>query len=186
MSAGSDAPGDAYAVNPTVARKALQSWIVRDQAVGTASCATDESREYPDEAPPLEVTVSSTHPEAPSLAQTFKLYADAINTGDYDLAFDLLTPSVREDVGSVENLADELASSFWISIDVSDVTVEDPVTDQVEVYFRTVQDAEFGPQGQTCSDWHVDYRMVLDSGFWQIDRASNIDPPLDCSSEIGD
>jgi len=186
VSAGSDAPGDAYAVSPTVAREALESWIARDQAVGSADCATDETRDYPDQAPPLEVTVSSAHPEAPSLAQTFKLYADAINTGNYDLAFELLTPSVRGDVGSVEDLASELASSFWISIDVSDVSAEDPTTDQAELYFRTVQDAEFGPQGQTCSDWHVDYRMVLDSGFWQIDRASIIDDPVDCSGEVGE
>ena len=184
VSAGSNAPGDAYAVSPVVAQEAIEQWRLRDEPVQPSPCVTDEEREYPEEATPLEVAVTSDHPEAPSLAQTFGLYAEAINTGSYDVAYELLTPTVRDDNGTVEEFASELASSFWTHIELVDVVAEDPNTDDVELRFRTVQDAAYGPSGQTCSDWHVSYRMVLDNGFWQIDRARNLSEPADCSHEV--
>jgi hypothetical protein len=48
-----------------------------------------------------------------------------------------------------------------------------------------VQDAEDGPDGQTCSDWHNRYVVVLDAGFWQIDEATRISDPVDCSGQEG-
>ena len=41
----------------------------------------------------------------------------------------------------------------------------------VATLLRTEQDAADGRDGQTCSDWWLDYTMRLISGIWRIDKA---------------
>jgi hypothetical protein len=180
VSAGSDAPGDAYAVNAAMARETSRPWSTSTTWVSPTECATDEEREYPGGLEPLEVQITSTNAEAPTLAATFRLHADAINSGRYTAAFNLLTPAVRGGIGTIGDYAEKLRSSYWIRIELVDVQVVNATTDQVRVRFQTVQDEEFGPDGQTCSNWDVNYKMVLDSGFWQIDKAKNVTPPTVC------
>lgn len=182
VSAGSDAPGDAYAVSPATAQEAVERWAVGDGSVTDVECPADEERDSP--RVPVDVVVTSDHPEAAALAETFRIHAEAINEGEYSVAFELLTPSVRERMGSVEHYAGQLATSFWTSIEVVDVVAETATQDRVELRFRTVQEAEYGHDGQTCSDWHNDYAVALDAGFWQIDESTMITEPVDCSAEI--
>ena len=115
------------------------------------------------------------------MAQTFRLYADAINVGDYYTAYNLLTPSVPATSGTVEEYGEKLSTSFWTAVEIVDVAAVDATTDDVEVRFTTEQDAAAGAGGQTCSDWWVSYRMVLDAGFWQIDRARRLAEPSPCA-----
>ena len=78
-----------------------------------------------------------------------------------------------------------LDTSYWLSLDVREVTPVDAVTDDVEVEFRTVQAAAKGPDGQTCSDWVLRYRLTLDSGFWRIDRATPVGAdPARCTATV--
>lgn len=181
VSAGSDAPGDAYAVSTEAAQGLVDAWAVENVDVPAARCEAGGQRNYPQELAPLNVSVTSTHPEAPSMAQTFQLYADAINAGDYYTAYNLLTPSVRAASGTVEEYGEQLSTSFWTDVDIVDVAAVDATTDDVEVRFTTEQDATAGVGGQTCSDWWVSYRMVLDAGFWQIDRARRLAEPAPCA-----
>ncbi len=184
VSAGSDAPGDAYAVSPATAQEAVERWAAGDGTVADVECPADEERDSP--MVPVDVVVTSDHPEAAALAETFRMHAEAINEGEYSVAFELLTPSVRDRMGSVENYASQLATSYWTSLEVVDVVAESPTQDRVELRFRTVQEAEYGHDGQTCSDWHNDYAVVLDAGFWQIDESTMISEPVDCASEVAD
>ncbi len=94
----------------------------------------------------------------------------------------MVTPAVRGEK-TVEEFSRELDSSFWRWIDLQDVEVVSYTVDEVEVSFRTEQDAAFGPDWQTCTDWHVIYRMVLDSGLWQIDRSRRLEDPAPCAAE---
>jgi serine protease Do len=184
VSAGSDAPGDAYAVSQDAARGLLDAWEVENLGIPSVRC--DSAGERDDlQRIPLDVTVTSEHPEAPSMAQTFQRYGDAVNSGDYATAYNLLTPSVRADSGILEEYGQELATSYWRAIDIIDVAAVDTTTDDVEVAFTTEQDPGFGPAGQTCSQWRVSYRMVLDAGFWQIDRASLLADPVPCAGPEG-
>ena len=164
VSAGSDAPGDAYAVSQDAARGLLDAWEVENLGIPSGRCDSAGER-YDLQRTPLDVTVTSEHPEGPSMAQTFQRYGDAMNSGDYATAYNLLTPSVRADSGALEEYGQELATSYWRAIDIIDVAAVDTTTDDVEVAFTTEQDPGFGPAGQTCSQWRVSYRMVLDAGF---------------------
>ena len=170
-------------MSPTVAQETIEQWLQQDEAPPAVTCGSEGPRANPEEQMSLAVEVTSSHPEAPSLAQTFQLYADAINTRDYAVAYGLLTPAVRRG-GTVEEYGAKLESSYWIAIELVDVEAIDANSDDVEVHFRTLQDAEFGPDGQTCTDWRVNYRMVLDSGFWQIDKARSLSSPQDCSADL--
>ena len=78
VSAASNAPGDAYAVSQDAAREALDAWETESLGVPAARCAAAPERYESDDAILLNVEVNSAHPEAPSMAQTFQLYGDAI------------------------------------------------------------------------------------------------------------
>ena len=185
VSAGSDAPGDAYAVGQDAARELLDAWEVENLGISSARCDNAGGSNYFERPIPFDVTMTSKHPEAPSMAATFQRYGDAVNSGDYETAYNLLTPSVRTDAGTLEEYSQQLATSYWTAIEIVDVAAVDATTDDVEVTFTTEQDPDFGPAGQTCSQWWVSYRMVLDAGFWQIDRASPLADPVACSSLEG-
>ncbi len=181
VSAGSDAPGDAYAVGRDAAREVLNAWAAENLGIPSMHCDLGEEREDSQRLIPLMVEVTSTHPEAPSMAQTFQRYGDAVNSGDYYTAYNLLTPSARASSGTLMGYSEKLASSYLTAIDIIDVAAVDATTDDVEVAITTEQDAGVGSAGQTCSQWWVSYRMVLDAGFWQIDRATRLAEPVACA-----
>ena len=47
----------------------------------------------------------------------------------------------------------------------------DATHDEVLVTFWSVQEPEFGPDGQTCTRWTLDYSMVYDGERWFIEGA---------------
>ena len=181
--AGGDAPGAGLAVSVPAFRGLMDRWAsgARDD-VPAAACESSGEAEY---GLPVEVTVSSDNPEAPSIAQAMQLYAESINSGYYDLVWQLLTASMREQMGNYEEYTAGLQSSYWLTLDVVDVQSVDDRSDEAVVAFRTVQDAEFGPDGQTCSDWLVTYTLALDEGYWQIDGARlDSGAPLACDQTL--
>jgi len=176
VSAGSEAAGDGYAVGRDAVARALATWGGGTPAAPATECSTSGADgDAEAEGVPVDVGVSSRSPEAPAIAQTMQLYAQSVNSGYYEVAWGLLTASMRG--GDTQERFDAFAagldSSLWRSLDVVDVDSVDPVTDTALVRFRTTQDAAAGPSGQTCSDWTVRYTLVLDSGDWQIDGAAN-------------
>ncbi|NMR18823.1 trypsin-like peptidase domain-containing protein [Cellulomonas fimi] len=181
VSAGSDGPGDGYAVSqPRIAAVVAAQ---ADSAVvpPAEECEASGEERWDD---PVQVSVTSTHPEAPSIAQTLQLYGQALNERYNDLVWYLLTPSMHERVGDYDTYFEGLSTSSWISVDVLEVEVLDEVTDEATVALRTTQTAEYGPDGATCSDWVITYTLVLDAGEWQIDGARLADgPPLPCPDE---
>ena len=43
------------------------------------------------------------------------------------------------------------------------------------ITFRSLQAAELGPDGQTCSDWRLRWRMVEVDGRWLVDDVDALD-----------
>ena len=107
------------------------------------------------EAGSVAVTVSSDHPEAVNVARSLVFHGQAINVGVlYDQAFAVMTPEMQDRMGGLETWRSGLGSSFWRSLDIADVRASGP--DLIAaVRLRTVQDAQHGPAGQTCSDWKL-------------------------------
>lgn len=171
VSAGGSAEGAGYAVS----LPAIAAVVGADPGPAATPIEPDVCPTYGDADPwttPVSITVSSTWPDAPSVAQTLQLYANAINDRYFALVWELLTPRMQQRAGSLERYAEGLSTSSWISIDVLEVTTVDDVTDEVSVLARTEQAAQYGPAGATCSDWRITYTLVLDAGYWQIDGAA--------------
>ncbi|WP_380165140.1 S1C family serine protease [Jannaschia sp. R86511] len=174
VTAGSFAPGEGFAVSQPALQALLDGWDGDIEFTDTPECEDTGADPY---SIPVEVSISSTSPEAPSIAQTMQLYAQGINDRYHDQTWNLLTAAMRERIGSYDAYAEGLLSSSWLTIDVVEVQAVDEVSSEAVVAFRTTQDAEFGRDGATCSDWLVRYTFALDEGFWQIDGAALEDGP---------
>lgn len=180
VDAGSWAPGSGYAIGLPTLRAVLDAWLAGGLEPPSApECEAAWGVLIGDS---VVATASSTHPDAPSIAQTMQLYAESINTGYMEQVWTLLTPRMHERVGGIDNYAEGLSTSAWHWLDVEDVQVMDDTTDNAVVSFRTTQATEYGPDGATCTDWRVTYTLVLDAGSWQIDGAVLTDgvPPTPC------
>lgn len=106
-------------------------------------------------------------------------YAQAINAGAYNVAFSFYTPAMQQPMGGVAKWSSGLDTSYWTSLSVLRTSgTEDAIT--AEVLIETVQDAQYGPEGQTCSQWDMEYSMVWSEGFWQIDAATLLADPIAC------
>lgn len=175
--------GDGYAIGHETLAATLAAWQAGElTAPSPAEC--DVSWEALSEDAVI-AGASSSHPDAPSIAQTMQLYAESINGGYMWDVWSLLTPRMHERVGGIDEYGEGLSTSAWHWLDVEQVQVVDDTTDTAVVSFRTTQAAEHGPDGATCSDWRVTYTLVLDAGSWQIDAAALTDgqPPVPCADE---
>lgn len=170
------AEGTAYAVDARKAALAVESWSARTAVVAPASCGVPPAVE----ASSIAVTVSSDHPEAVNIARSLVFHGQSINLGAYDLAFAILSPEMQERMGGLETWRSGLGSSFWRTLDIAEVKMSGTELLAV-VRLRTVQDAEHGPAGQTCSDWALEYHMRWDGSIWRIaDSYTPQGPPSAC------
>ena len=170
------AEGTAYAVDARKAVLAVESWSSRTAAIAPASCGVPPA----DDASSVAVTVSSDHPEAVNIAGSLVFHGQSINLGAYDLAFAILTPDMQERMGGLETWRSGLGTSFWRSLNIADVRTSG--TDLAAfVRLRTIQAAKDGPEGQTCSDWALEYVMQWDGSIWRIaDSTTPQGPPSAC------
>lgn len=122
----------------------------------------------------LEVTVSSSHPDASDVAQALFLHGESINTGDYEAAWSVFSPTFQQN-HPLKSWAPGHDTSYWETLEIQGVTGTDGRL-TVNVRFRTTQDAENGYDWQTCSDWDRSYVMVLVDGVWRIDSTRGADP----------
>ena len=122
----------------------------------------------------LDVTVSSDHPDASDVAQAVFLHGQGINEGNYEAAWSVFGPSLQRQF-PLATWQGGLGTSYWETLDLFEVTGQG---DQLvaRAQFRTEQDAAFGRDGQTCSDWLRDYTMIDIDGSWRIDATSGPDP----------
>lgn len=127
------------------------------------------------------VRVGSTHPDAASIASLRPPTAEAINKGEYEVAYNMFTPKMASRVGSLPAWSNGLNTSFWTSLDLDRVDGSNGRATAVAT-FRTRQESAQGPQGQTCSVWRNEYQMLLsESGAWLIDGARRVSEPAACS-----
>lgn len=171
VAAGPDATGASDA-----RLEALHRLLEREDGSAPSSDACDSSWDWdPIASEPVQVTVSSDHPDASAIAQTMQLYAESVNAGYMSTVWNLLTPRMQERAGSMQHYAAALSTSAWHRLDVEQVEAVDDTTDTAVVSFRTTQDPEHGPGGATCTDWRVTYTLAIDAGAWEIDGAKATD-----------
>jgi len=172
------AEGTAFAVDARKAVLAIESWKNRTASLSATSCGL----QTPTGTSAIDVTVNSDHPQAANITQSLVFHGQSINRGAYDLAFAILTPEMQDRMGGLATWREGLGSSFWRMLEVDNVSVNGPDL-TVSVRLRTVQDAQHGPDGQSCSEWNLDYLMRWDGSIWRIaDSQAPHGPPAPCGA----
>lgn len=180
-SEGRPVEGMNFALSYEDARPLIDGWVNSPQPMPPVECPVAPGVPDPAEEVTVDVTVASTHERAAEFAQLLALHGNAINDSQYDVAFDLFTPSLQDRMEGVETWRQGLLSTYWHELAVLDVTgTGDTLTTQTQV--RTTQLSENGPDGQTCSVWTLDYTMVRDEqrGTWLIDEVTTPEDPRAC------
>ncbi len=148
-----------------------------DEAPGTTE--SPDTSDPGDDVPPIAA--------GEAINDTLEAYAGYVNVGRYAEAYDLFSPEQRARVGSLDDFVADMASTQIAGIDVQTVSTYTNTEASARVGFVSTQDAALGPNGQTCSEWTLDYDFVDLGTGWLIDGAKNVgDSPNDCSPDDGD
>lgn len=164
-----DSQGITYAVASSTARPLLDEWSASPTAV-----ATDRDCENPSASSEVYVEASdlSEHPEGPAVLDTMRQWANAINAGEYASAWSMYSARFRS-AQSYEEFTEGNSTSLILELRIW--SVDDNQGDGrlvANIGFISVQDPEYGYDGQRCSFWDLNYTMVFEGG-WRIDRAES-------------
>jgi serine protease Do len=98
----------------------------------------------------------ASDPLTQAAAQTFIRYFGGINSGDYRTAYNQLAPRLRS---GYEPFAEGVSTSYDFDFDVRSVT---PLATGAAVWLRFVslQEASYGPDGEGCTQWSLDYELA--------------------------
>jgi hypothetical protein len=107
---------------------------------------------------------------ARGIAAAFATYFDGINSGDYQAAWNVLSPR-RRDASTFTSFAAGDATSYDSDIQLLDARQVDADTATVALSFTSLQRADKGPNGDTCDLWSLNYTMIRIGGAWYIDNA---------------
>jgi hypothetical protein len=175
--AGRDnAQGINYGVEAAVVQDLVDQWEVEPQPY--EPCAPPES---------FLVIGSPDHPSVDDVRAMLSDYAGGITVGDYALAHARLWKPTT----TVDRWSADLSTSVWSDVEMVSIDEPDPErvadydvegADVLEVSVRAVtnQAPRFGPDGQSCTVWSLDYLIASSDGsFWQI-VSSKGSVPIPC------
>ena len=108
--------------------------------------------------------------QAASVAAFYDDYFTAINDGDYDTVWRMLSPRLRG--SSPAALAKGFASTQDSNIEVVSVTAKSRGRVLAHVTFTSTQDAADGPDGDTCDNWDLDYLLAPSGDSWRVQSVS--------------
>jgi hypothetical protein len=93
-----------------------------------------------------------------AVALTLAEYFVGINTGDYRSAFDQLSPRLQ---GTSDYLAfaEGVSTSYDFDFELRDADIR-PDSASVWLEFVSLQDPDYGPEGESCTLWSLDYELV--------------------------
>lgn len=159
----SHSQGIGYAVQVSVAQPSLAEPTSMDAPI-PSGCAETQA---PDELVVAPRLIPPSDPVASAVQQTLATYYNAINAGDYDTVVQQFSPAYRGGF-SADEMSRTLATSFDFSVVVHDVTGSTASAD-AWVTFVSVQAPRFGPDGEVCTAWSLDYSFVDSGGALLID-----------------
>ena len=162
-----DAQGIAFAIPASTVQRLTAQW--RDNTASVVDAACD------DPTPPLttteiEVLLPDDDPLTIEVTDFFVSYFTAINSGDYDQVWGMMSPNLRPPDPS--RLAESLSTTIDFEVVVHDVKDGSGDTAKAHVTFISTQAPGQGPEGQTCTMWDLDYILEPADGSWQIRRGS--------------
>lgn len=174
--------GTAYAISVADAEPLVQKWVDSPEPQSLDQCQTNPAVPDPVNNSEVAVEVTSMHENAGAIAQSLALHGNSINMAMYDVAFDLFTPAMQDRMEGLQTWQEGVYTSFWQALRIEDVSGTGGEL-EAQAWLMTEQQSEFGPDGQTCSIWPMDYTMVLEegTGIWLIDEADLRSEPESCS-----
>lgn len=155
------AEGIAYAIPSKIAQTSAESLVGSPEPLAMAECGQESSSGD-------EARVSE------GISQTIGNYFEGINLQDYELAWSQLTAGFQERLESYEKFVEGHKTSYIIDVQPSEVSTEGPHTRIVEMTYTSRQDPSLGPEGESCTEWHLRYTFVQIDGRWLIDRATPV------------
>lgn len=159
------AHGIGYAVRSDV----LLDMVGRAETIGAPPPAECDRPLGPDEVTEAPDAPTATDVDTAAI-DTLAAYFTGINSGDYQLAFDQYSER-RRSTTTVDDFAAGLISSFDFGFEVGAIAPTDEGA-MVWLEFVSIQSPEYGPDGEACTSWSLDYHLVWEGTRLVIDRAS--------------
>lgn len=104
--------------------------------------------------------------------QSLQAYYYGINTGDYLTSWQQFTPAQRQRI-PLAVFAERSESSQDENVVLHSVTPQPDGSIVAHVTFTSRQSPDRGPRpNETCTEWSLDYTMVLVGQRWLIDKAT--------------
>lgn len=160
------AEGISYAVEADTARTRLDRWARSPRPEAPAACDRPLGPSGSTQVPP-----AAADPAAMAIAETLTTYFIGINEGNYELAWSQLSPASQRR-NPLSEFAAATSTSYDFNFEVRDVAQTTSDRAQVWLTFTSIQGPGYGPDGETCTDWSLDYEMLTVDGRWRIDRVT--------------
>ncbi len=140
----------------------------------------------PDPTPPPpaeQVTVASgvDHPDTEDVRAVMQAYVSGIDERRYPDAFSRFSPDSDSARGGLELWTAGQSTTAITAARI--VAVRDAETDgevEADLTFTSQQSAEYGPSGQTCTNWELTYEMTAPEPDRLIRKARMLNPPRAC------
>ena len=165
------ANGIGYAVPADQAKVADTRWAASPVEEPAASCDNPlgPSQEQSNIGAPSSGSAASG--QLAGIVTTFTTYFGGINAGDYQSAYTALAPD-RQSPKDYAGFAAGVSTSYDSDIQIVDAQIVDAATVDVLLTFNSLQRTDKGPDGDTCDNWTLVFRMVqMNDGSWRMDGA---------------
>ncbi len=156
--------GIGYAVEASVAGPALQEGDGMT-APPPPGCTISKAPTQLTVTPRLRVPLDA---DSVRVQETLSNYYNAINDSEYDLVMQQFAPSFAANF-TAEELARTLATSIDYDVVVHSVTTSANGA-RAWVTFVSIQAHRFGPEGESCTQWSLDYGFVRSGDRLLIDN----------------
>ena len=167
-----EANGIAYAVPARSAAPLFDGWKSSPQQVAPAQCANAVG---PRQADPPHIGAPGgdiPHDVKAAVSQTLGTYFEGINSGNYATAYAALSPTMQAQF-SYDSFAKNTATSYDSDFTVLGAQQPDPNTVVIGIGFSSLQAPGYGPDGETCDNWTLDYTVIRGAnGVWLIDATA--------------
>jgi serine protease Do len=162
----------------------LADWKFIDVESISFVVAATEIRSYLDGAETRVIDISlgcniekkpdpTNDPDLVTVADAFEQYVFLINASREGEAYDLYLGPRLKDRMTRQDFVQSMSTSFITDLNVYNLFTAPEGHVEAWVSFTSNQASEFGPDGQTCSEWDLTYELVLDDSGWVIQRATN-------------
>jgi serine protease Do len=176
-SSNRSASGISDAVDVQAAKPELDSWQASPSAQPEGTCGKPLG---PRAAAKPKAGSPASRSDVAAIESTLDTYFQAINDGDYATAYAQLDANAKAQSGTLQQFADGVSTSydFYISngrvfyYAIGKVTRSSADTDQVPLWFTSIQNPAKGPNGDTCDHWTLIYTMRNVAGVWLVDSVT--------------